>query len=44
MSDTLCVQSLTDTDFYKLTMQQAYLHQLPNAEGFGNFAVAPMKT
>ena len=37
MSDTLCVQSLTDTDFYKLTMQQAYLHQLPNAEGVWEF-------
>ncbi|WP_024872578.1 nicotinate phosphoribosyltransferase [Tolumonas lignilytica] len=37
MSDTLCIQSLIDTDFYKLTMQQAYLHQLPNAEGVWEF-------
>ncbi len=37
MPDTLCVQSLIDTDFYKLTMQQAYLHQLPNAEGVWEF-------
>jgi nicotinate phosphoribosyltransferase len=37
MSDTFCIQSLTDTDFYKLTMQQAYLHQLPNAEGVWEF-------
>ncbi|WP_409422799.1 nicotinate phosphoribosyltransferase [Pseudaeromonas sp. ZJS20] len=33
MSDHPCIQSLIDTDFYKLTMQQAYLHQLPQAEG-----------
>lgn len=32
-----CVQSLIDTDFYKLTMQQAYLHQLPTAEGVWEF-------
>lgn len=27
-----CVKSLLDTDFYKLAMQQAYLHQIPDAE------------
>ena len=32
-----CVQSLIDTDFYKLTMQQAYLHQIPNAESVWEF-------
>lgn len=32
-----CVQSLIDTDFYKLTMQQAYLHQIPNAESTWEF-------
>ena len=28
-----CVKSLLDTDFYKLAMQQAYLHQIADAEG-----------
>ena len=27
-----CVKSLLDTDFYKLAMQQAYLHQIPDAD------------
>lgn len=32
-----CIQSLIDTDFYKLTMQQAYLHQIPTADGVWAF-------
>lgn len=31
------VQSLLDTDFYKLTMQQAYLHQQPNTQARWTF-------
>ncbi|RCU48751.1 nicotinate phosphoribosyltransferase [Corallincola holothuriorum] len=31
------VQSMLDTDFYKLTMGQAYLHQIPGAEAEWEF-------
>ena len=31
MFSTLPIRSILDTDFYKLSMQQAYLHQTPNA-------------
>lgn len=31
------VRSLLDTDFYKLTMQQAYLHQQPNTQSRWTF-------
>lgn len=37
MFSKTCVQSLIDTDFYKLTMQQGYLHQIPNAEAVWEF-------
>ncbi|QSX33211.1 nicotinate phosphoribosyltransferase [Shewanella avicenniae] len=37
MFQSLAVQSLLDTDFYKLTMQQAYLHQQPNTRSRWTF-------
>ncbi len=38
------VQNLLDTDFYKLTMMQAVLHNYPNAEVGGNSAAATPRT
>ena len=32
-----CIQGVLDTDFYKLTMQQAYLHQAPDVEAEWEF-------
>ena len=32
-----CVRGILDTDFYKLTMGQAYLHQIPDAEADWEF-------
>lgn len=32
-----CIQGVLDTDFYKLTMQQAYLHQTPRVEAEWEF-------
>jgi nicotinate phosphoribosyltransferase len=32
-----CIQGILDTDFYKLSMQQAYLHQAPQAEAEWEF-------
>ena len=34
------VQNLLDTDFYKLTMMQAVLHNYPNAEVEWEFPVS----
>ncbi|WP_427979692.1 nicotinate phosphoribosyltransferase [Agarivorans sp.] len=37
MSGRPLIQGILDTDFYKLTMAQAYLHQAPNAEAEWEF-------
>ncbi len=37
MSGRPLIQGILDTDFYKLTMAQAYLHQTPNAEAEWEF-------